>query len=447
MSPKKINKKNLIFFLLIVSTISFLSFQHKVLAEDTSAAETVTSQCDLLEGESKEKCVLLEEKEAAYKKIIELKQKQQSSLDKQISLMQSEMTSLETEITENQEKISRIDSQLNDLAGRIQEKEKSISKQRKMLAGLIQVYYENTQKDPFTSITKTALASAFLASEDQMGQVSQKVNEMLSNIQALKNELEKEHNAVEENKNKVITLKNQLEDKTDELEDSKKRKTTLLAETQGEEAKYKKKLERVEQQKQDLLGDINELYVSNSAEIEALKATLPTPEVKYRAANSWYYSQKDPRWGDKTIGQSKSLLKDYGCALSSVAMVFTFHGKTVTPATMAKQPIYYWDLISWPTEWNGVSLIKKTGHNYGGIDWDTVDKEIEKNNPVIVFVRAKGRAGHYVVIHNKDKQGRYVVHDPYFGPNIFLDSTVKLLGKIYGTTPSIKSVDQIIVYQ
>lgn len=442
---KNENKKNIFFFLLIVSTVSFLSFQNKVLAEDTSATETVASQCDLLEGDNKEKCELLEEKEEAYKKIIELKKKQQTSLDKQITLIQSESSSLESEIEENKNRIGEIDNQIVTIVGRIKEKEKAINQQKKMLAGLIQIYYESNQKDPFASISGTVASSAFLVGTDQVAQVGQKVGEMLSSIKALRAGLENEKNEVEKDKIETVELKKQLESKNRDLEASQKQKSILLAETQGEEEKYKKKLERVEQQKQDLLGDINELYVSNSAEIEALKASLPSPDSKYRASNSWYYSQKDPRWGDKTIGQSRSLLKDYGCALSSVAMVFTYHGKSVTPAQMAKQSIYYWDLISWPANWEGIKLVTNTNH--GGVDWDKVDKEIGNNNPVIVFVRAKGRAGHYVVVHNKDKQGRYVVHDPYFGPNIFLDSTIKLLAKMYGSATSKSSVDQMILYQ
>jgi len=87
-------------------------------------------------------------------------------------------------------------------------------------------------------------------------------------------------------------------------------------------------------------------------------------------------------------------------------------------------------------------LASTTSH--GNIDWDTVDKEIKNNNPVIVFVKStKKGAGHYVVIHSKDKNGEYVVHDPYWGSNIFLNSTRAYVSALYrgGTT-----IDQMIVY-
>ena len=48
-----------------------------------------------------------------------------------------------------------------------------------------------------------------------------------------------------------------------------------------------------------------------------------------------------------------------------------------------------------------------------------------------------------MVIHHKDDNGKYVVHDPYWGPNIFLDSTRENIGVLYGSSTSI---DQMIIY-
>ena len=73
-----------------------------------------------------------------------------------------------------------------------------------------------------------------------------------------------------------------------------------------------------------------------------------------------------------------------------------------------------------------------------------MDKEIKAGNPVIIFIRANGRgAGHYVVVHNKDSKGRYIVHDPYWGANLFLDSTRENISTLYGSSTSI---DQMIIY-
>ena len=66
-----------------------------------------------------------------------------------------------------------------------------------------------------------------------------------------------------------------------------------------------------EKQKKELLGDIDELYNVNFAEMNSFALGLERP-TSGLAKTSWYYSQKDPRWGNETIGNSKSKMKDLG---------------------------------------------------------------------------------------------------------------------------------------
>jgi len=77
-------------------------------------------------------------------------------------------------------------------------------------------------------------------------------------------------------------------------------------------------------------------------------------------------------------------------------------------------------------------------------DWSRLDRVVGAGYPVMIFVRANGRgAGHYVVVHHKTDDGRYVVHDPLFGPNIYLESTQVYISNLYETTTSI---DQMVIY-
>ena len=135
-------------------------------------------------------------------------------------------------------------------------------------------------------------------------------------------------------------------------------------------------------------------------------------------------------------------MKDYGCAVTALSMVFTYHDEDITPGKLSSQPIFYRDLIVWPENWKGLELSSSKAH--GNVDWNTIKKEISKDRPVIVFVRARAGAGHYVVIHGRDKNGEYVVHDPLFGPNLYLDTTEKLVGSIYDSSTTI---DQMLIYK
>lgn len=412
----------------------------------TNAEDSITDLTDEQqeEAEANEKKIKqLEEKAEAYRKIIDLKQKQQASLENQITIVETDIDRIQSEIDSSKEKLTTLNDQIGSLRVQIEEKEKVIKQQKKLLADLVQVYYEYSRESEKSTFLRLTTASQFMGEEDRLAQTGEKVQEMLGSIEAAKNQLEDEKASLEGKKKEVTDLYVEQQEKDAELKNTRAQKENLISQTRGEENKYQDLLARVEQQKLELLGDIDDLFSANSAELNKLLDSLDKPKSGL-ASTSWYYSQKDSRWGNKRIGNSNSLVKDYGCALTSVAMLFTYHGDKTSPGTLAGEEIYYWDLIVWP-DGDGVKLVKNTNHS--GVSWSEIDREIGKGNPAIVFIRAKsGGAGHYVVIHHK-VGSKYVVHDPYFGANIYLSSSIKLLEELYGTSISKSNIDQLVLYK
>lgn len=435
---KKINLKIIVLLL----GIFFLIF---CLAKDTGADDSITGLTKEEQdqyNETQKKIKGLEEKAKAYQQIIEIKQKQQRTLNNQVSIIEAEINQMEAEIEINKGKIGDLNNQINQLRTEIKEKEDTIISQKKILGGLIQMYYEYNKESALTAFFGNESLSRAMSQSDRLSQTGDKIREILNTIQSLKNKLEDEKNSLENKKDELTDTSFELEDRSSKLESDKGQKEVLISQTQGEESRYGQLLARVDAQKQELLGDIDELYASNTAEINTLIAGLSKP-VSGLSSTSWYYSQKDSRWGNSRIGQSNSLVKDYGCALTSVAMIFTYYGETATPGNLARQKIFYWDLIAWP-DGDNVELVKNTNH--GGVNWNEIDRELDKGNPVIVFIKAKSSAGHYVVIHHKVGND-YVVHDPYWGSNIYLSSSIKLLSALYKTSISKSSIDQMVLYK
>ncbi|MFH1671653.1 MAG: papain-like cysteine protease family protein, partial [Candidatus Portnoybacteria bacterium] len=247
------------------------------------------------------------------------------------------------------------------------------------------------------------------------------------------------------------TLKSQLTDKKWSLDAQKKSKQAVLDYSRGEEQKYQQMLANIESQKKSLLGDLNRLRQLKAEELARLKELQEKPPSQYWASTNWYFNQDDPRWSKITVGVSSSEMGDYGCAVTSVSMIATYHGSYITPGQLAKQPIFYYDLIVWPRSWpaspaggGNISCTNCPPPHASPFDWFRLDRELGAGYPVIVFIRANGRgAGHYVVVHHKTDDGQYVVHDPLFGSNIYLDSTRVYISNLYETTTSI---DQMIIY-
>jgi len=412
----------------------------KVVLAQSTANNTNNANQQQIENKQ-EQIEELQKKAESYRQMIEMNQNKAQTLQNQIDLMEGQIASLENDIAKLQVQIDATTQDIDGLTKQIEEKERDIVSKKELLGSVLQTYYENNQDSLVELMLRDVSLSSYLSQPDYVAQTGTKVDEVLTSVVSTRDELADSKKKLEEKNNELRERQGQVGEKKHYLDNEQSSKEALLSETQGEEQKYQEMLARVEEQKQELLGDIAELSQEKSADLAAVEAALEKPKSGL-ASTSWYFSQRDPRWGDQHIGFSNTAMKSYGCAVTAVAMVFRYHGVAIDPGTLAQQPIFYHDLIVWPKSWKGVELASSTGH--GNIDLDTVDKELKNKNPVIVFVKSTKRgAGHYVVIHGKDKNGEYVVHDPYWGANIFLSSTKAYVGALYGSGTA---VDQMIVY-
>lgn len=396
--------------------------------------------CSQLTGDDKDKCQILEDKAKAYQDLIDIKNKQQDTLQKQMALIDAEQQNNQIELQRTQARAATLAEQIDAIEQEISYKENSIKYQQLILTGLLQAYYEDYQEGVLKIVLINKDFSEILNRADYMEQSSSKVSEILRTIQQNKEDLQLENADLQKRKAESEQAQQDLESRKNDLQATEIQKQTLLAQTQGEEQKYQQLLARVEAQKLELF---NFSSAGNLADVDASVSSYSKP-TDHLASLSWYFSQRDPQWGSKKIGNSNSTIENYGCALAAVSMVLKYYGANVDPGTMAKQKIYYYDLIKWPGTWPP-SIDLASSINHGNISWNTIDSEIAKGHPVIVYIgKTNGRGGHYVVIHNKDKKD-YIVHDPYFGPNLYLGTSRALVGKLGADSGT--RIDQMIIYK
>ncbi len=393
------------------------------------------------EEEIDKKIEELEQKAKDYQRIINLKQQQQTTLKNQIELMDVEIEKLENYTQLLEKEIEKLEKEEDRIERELIEKEKFIQTEKKKLEELIQFFNQIDRDLKLEFLANKGDLTKIFTQTELLDQTSQKIGEILEKYQEEKFKFEKKKEELSKKIDEIKNKQEELKAKRGYLNNEKNSKRILLEETLGEETRYQKLLERIEKQKQELIGDIDALSDKKKKELEKIKAEAPKPKSKLASTN-WYYSQKDRRWAYNRIGLSSSLMKDYGCAVTSLAMVFTYHKEKITPGELAAKPIFYRDLIVWPNYWGNLNLVSSTTH--GSVNWKTVDKALEENNLVIVFVRAVSGKGHYVVIHNKDNRD-YIVHDPLFGDNIYLGTTRKLVAAIYNQKSTL--IDQIIIYE
>lgn len=426
--------------LAVVFSLSLLVFNfHKVHADSCSdqCANAYPNDPDQ-QNKCEDNCKDLEKKAKVYQDIIDLKNKQQDTLANLLDTINKEQERNQINLKTTQEKVMALSSQISSLEREIKEKEKSIASQKIILESLMQSYYEYDQQ----GILEMVLLDKNLSNLNQTDYLEQsgiRTTDILSDIKKTRDELANVRDELAQKKDKLQKTQDELKQKKSELQNSENQKANLLKQTQGEEQKYQALLARVEEQKRELF---NFSEASNLDEVRASVSSYSKPKSNL-ASTGWYFSQADSRWGNKKIGNSSSLMKNYGCAVTSVSMVFRKLGASVDPGQMAKQKMFYYDLIKWPGSWSpGIELVSSISH--GNVSWSKINSEIKKGHPVIVYIKkTNGRGGHYVVITGKDSKD-YIVHDPYFGPNLYLGTSRSLVGKIGANSKTV--IDQMIIY-
>lgn len=394
---------------------------------------------DTIDSEAKEKCKKLEEQCKANLKVCELKVKQQDTLVKQLEVIDQEQKSNLNQLYETKKEVTDLGEEIEVLEKDIEEKKEIIEKQKKIIAGLVQRYYEYHKDGVLNIVLAAESMGTVLSQSDYLEQSGTKITDMLSELQEVKRILEEDQNELEDKKKEEEEKKEKLENQYYSLRASEQQKQNLLEVTQGEEEKYQQILAKLERQKEQLF---NFSEATNISELFGSLDDYDRPDKDDWASTSWYYSQRDSRWDDDKIGNTNSTLEDYGCAITSVAMVFKYFGASIDPGKLADKPIFYQDLIVWPTSWSpGIKRVSSVYH--GNVDWDEIDDQLDDDNPVIVYIKRSAGGGHYVVITDEDKED-YIVHDPYFGPNLYLGTSRSLVGKL--GTKSSTSIDQMIIY-
>lgn len=385
----------------------------------------------------------LERQAQEYQAVIDQKQGEIKSLKNQVAIFNARINKIQIEANITEDDISQTELEIIQLEYGIEETGDNILNQKDNLSKVIQTIAEFDQVSELEMILESDDFSDFFDQMTYLDNLQNGVKEKVENLKILKLKLGADKESKKEKKERLEGLKTQLNQQKWSLASQRESKEDLLSYTKGEESKYQEMLANIEAQKKSLLGDLNRLRQQKSAELARLKELQEKPPANSWASLNWFYTQDDPRWANINIGISSLTMSNYGCAITSVSMIFSYHGTNITPGQLAKEPIYTrGGLIYWPNKWNDIRLVEQTYRT--AADWFRIDREIGAGYPVIVRIQADGSGGgHYVIIHHKTADGRYVVHDPLFGANIYLDSSRVYISNLYETTTSI---NQMIIY-
>jgi len=382
-------------------------------------------------------------------RLAELKKQQAKTYANQVEILNLEISGIQSNINSLTKEILSTQEKIDILKREIEKKEKSIKENQVSLGEMLRNYYKSNQELGISLISRENSLSNVFTRSDNLSQISTKINNILKIIREEKTTLDREKESHETEKSKLDNQKSELSQERKAVAIQKNEKNSLLNRTKGEEAEYRALINRIESRMKELLIDVGSLSAAEESEINEILEDADEPE-EGKASTKWYYSQRDSKWRNDSIGGTSLTVGDFGCALTSVAMVFTYHDEDVEPDDIAEKNSYFYSGLM---DWGDGGLLSRydmelkvrTGHSTSYVDWDDIEDYIDDDElPVIVFIKGSGSKGHYVVIHGYDDENDdFVVHDPYWGPNLLLGTSKKIIKSIYGSA----SVDQMIVYK
>ena len=332
---------------------------------------------------------------------------QKNTLSSQIQYFDTQIYIATTKIRETELKIQQTEEEINNLGQKIDGLNTSLDYLGKVLIKKIAESYKKKQATIIDLIVDSNNAMS-LSNQLKYIQISQDNDRRIAfQVQTAKNNFEEQKALREKKKIELADLKITLDSQKIALNSQKADKQKLLDATNSDENTYQGLLEKAQA---ELSGFSAFVQSAGGGGLTSFG----------NGSNGWYFTQRDPAWGNICLPGSSSTMAYAGCAVTSVAMVCKSFGQNMTPASIVGSSSYFvgGDLWNWAFGCNGRS---SSGPVY--MSKDTVKSYInDKNAKVILRLVSPSVSGLHFVVGWKFDGDELIIHDPYYGPDMKFSS-------------------------
>ena len=378
--------KKILFSLFLILFLSFSSL---------SVTSAIECNGNLPEDEAQ----LKEYISACEAKIDELRTEKQS-LTAAISLLNSKINLTQAQIRNTNAQISQLTKEIGTLSVVIDDLNNELDALTRVYLSRVREAYKNRH-------TNNIVLSLLSNSEQNLQSRLKYLETTHKRDQVIMHELEsarinydQQKTAKEEKQAEIESLKTTLERQKQVLGAQESQKQQLLTETQNNEKRYQQMLSDAQRQ----LAAFRRFVIGQGG------ASLLSGQT---SCDDWgcYYNQRDSQWGNQLIGlSSDSTMKEYGCLVTSMAMIASHYGKSLTPGQISASSDPFWLNTAYMRQgqWtvNGVTM----NRTRLGSSRNLIDSELEANRPVVVGIYSG--PDHFVVIKSK-VDGEYIMNDPF----------------------------------
>ncbi len=325
-------------------------------------------------------------------------QGQEKTLSSQIGVMDNQIKLTSYKIDATKQQITNLTLDIDTANKKISTLEGSVDNLTKVLMNRIVATYEIGSAQPLELLITSHSASDLLERANYLRVAQQHDKKLIYDTVQAKNDFANQKAIYENEKKKIEALKTDLEAYNKQLDSQKATKQDLLTQTQGSEANYQRLLA---QARAELSGFSR--FVTSQGGASILSGQT--------SCDGWgcYYNQRDSQWGSIAInGQGGYSMAGYGCLITSIAMVASHMGHSISPGSIATSG---GDNFSVGTAMLRFTInVGGTTISRSGISMSQLDGALQ-SGPVIVGIYAYG--GTHFVVLKSGAGGNYIMNDPY----------------------------------
>jgi peptidoglycan hydrolase CwlO-like protein len=354
------------------------------------SAQQVCEQQDPCAGKSSQ------DKVSCYESVVTVCGKTRETLFSQINYMNNQIQLTTLRIESVRTVITKLSSEIDNLENEIQRLELLLTRRTELILKRIPESYKRASLSQFGLLFFSRDFPDFLTRIKYIDTVQKQDAAALLQLKAIQTNFGERKTVREDKKQQQEKAKRELETQTQQLVSQKREKDILLSQTQNNEAKYKQLLENARTQVTAFQN-----FVTNLGGASILS--------NQTVCNDWgcYYNQRDSQWGRMSLGRSSLSVAEFGCLVSSMAMVATHYGKSIKPSDIAgtadafftpdSHTAYLWKAITV----NGVGMSRV------GVG---LDSEVSQGRPVVVGI---GYGPSHFIVIKSGSNGNYIMNDPF----------------------------------
>lgn len=340
---------------------------------------------------------------------------QEQTVTQALAILNTQISLTQVKIASTTNQLDKLKAEIGDLSSRIDSIDYSLTDLTKIFISRVRETYMYrgtpdallvSQVSGLPNIVRAIEYAKIIRDHDRTVLISLEKSRLDYNTQkATKEDKQKEIEALKTKLDRdKLALAGQVAAKNKLLADIKTDKTRTqqrLADAQAQLAAFSK-------------------FVSNQGGASILSGTTKTD-----AGWGTYYNQRDNNWGNLLLPGSNYSMATSGCLVTSMAMVLSHYGKSVSPGNITIQP----ELFSFGDFRQGTLSIGgvTTSRTVVGYSRSVLDSELTQGKPVVVGLYSSSKPQHFIVVKAKEGDD-YVINDPFpeNGMNIHFTSRYPL---------------------